>query len=257
MITSPHNPKVKLARALLTQAKARRQEQRIVLEGVRLIQDVFDQGYRPDYVLHRPDFADDLLRDLHAADIACLPLEQRIFDDLSDTEQSQGVLAVLPMPQIHLPPTATLLLGVDGLRDAGNLGTILRTAAAAGVDGVIVLPETVDPFNPKALRSGMGAHFRLPILSLDWPSFGKDFASGWTIWGADVPRSDGRVYWEDHWGRQKIILLVGSEAHGLSAQARQHAHGFVHIPMASGVESLNSAAAAAVLLFEIRRQRMQ
>lgn len=254
MIASPQNPKLKLVRALLSQAKTRAHEQKMVLEGVRLVRDVFEQGYAPDFVLHKTTFENQLLVDLGAAEIECLPVEPKLFDQLSETEHTQGIIGVFPIPQLPIPQNATLLLALDQLRDPGNVGTILRTAAAAGVEGIITLPGTVDAYNPKVVRAGMGAHFRLPIVEMDWQIFGDQFGSGWQIWQADANTPGAVPYHQADW-TPATLLIIGSEATGISEMARHYAKNAVFIPMAAGVESLNASIAAAVILFEIQRQQ--
>ena len=254
MITSPQNSKIKQVRALLTQSKARRREGRMVLEGVRLIGDVLAGGFQPEYVLHRDDWQSEVLDKLVKSEVECIPVEAGIFDALAETEHSQGVLAVCAMPELLISPDASLLIALDGLQDPGNLGAILRTAAAADVDGVLLLPGTVDPFNPKVIRAGMGAHFRLPMVALDWGEFAEVFNPDWNILAADSANLEAAPYW-DTLPQSPTVLVMGNEAHGISGDARRLASAFVSIPMARGVESLNTAIAAAILLFEFRRQR--
>ncbi len=246
MITSGQNPKLKLVRALSGGAKARAREGRAVLEGVRLIQDVLEQGYRPDFVLYRGDDPPEWL-----ASTLALGVEPKLFDSLADTEHSQGVLAVFTQPNPPDAPQGVLWLALDGLKDPGNMGTILRTTAAAGADGVALLPGCVDVWNPKCVRAGMGAHFRVPLWSLSWDDFARHFSDQWGVWAADAT---GEPYTAPHYDGP-TVLVIGSEAHGLSALAHQHAHGTLAIPLFNDVESLNSASAAAVLLYEAQRQR--
>jgi TrmH family RNA methyltransferase len=139
----------------------------------------------------------------------------------------------------------------DQLRDPGNLGTMLRTAAAAGVQAVFCPPETADAFSPKVLRAGMGAQFRLPVHTLDWDAITSHLALLKVIL-ADMEQ--GLPYTQADL-RPPLALIVGGEAEGASAQAHRLASGFVHIPMPGGVESLNAAVAAGILLFEVVRQR--
>ncbi len=247
MITSPHNPKLKWVKALLTQSKTRHREQRMVLEGLRLVMDALAQGIQPDFILHKPDIP------LPADPTAWLAVESTLLDDLSDTQHSQGILGVFPLPQIAIPEKATFLIALDGLRDPGNLGTVIRTAAAAGVDGLLLLPGTVDAFNPKTVRAGMGTHYRIPIKTIHWPEFEEHYSAGWQIWQAKA--SGSTLYHQADWRSQKILLIVGNEAHGLSEKAAHWAAHTISIPMAQGVESLNSSVAAAILMFEIQRQR--
>jgi TrmH family RNA methyltransferase len=251
MISSPQNPKLKLARALLTQAKARRQEGLCALEGLRLVRDALDAGLPIDFILHKPDLP--ALADLAALGAPLVAVEGRLLDEISETEHNQGLLAVLPIPRLPLDPAADFLLALDGLSDAGNLGTIIRTAAAAGAQGLFLLPGCVDPYNPKVLRAGMGGHFRLPIQEMTWEQLGAQFAGSHQFWAADLPRPGSRPY-TDPLFAEPCLLIVGNEAHGLSQQARALGQP-LHIPMAGGVESLNSATAAALLLYEVARQR--
>jgi len=256
MITSSQNSKIKQVRALLTQNKARRKEGRLVLEGLRLINDVLASGFPPEYALHRPDLQSDMLDALQNADVECIPVEASTFDSLSDTENSQGLLAVCAMPELLIPPEASLLMALDGLQDPGNLGSILRTAAAADADGVLLLPGTVDPFNPKVVRAGMGAHFRMPVVALDWGEFAEVFNPDWHILIAAAAQADveAKPYWVPL-PKSATVVIMGNEAHGISDDARRLASGSISIPMARGVESLNTATAAAILLYEFRRQR--
>src|SRR5687768_8739584 len=129
MITSDQNSKIKLTRALLTKSKTRQQEEKVVLEGVRLIEDVvFDQQYKPHFALYDAESVADhpMLKRLQDKQIPCMDVEPRIFADLSETEHSQGFLAVVDMPEMPILQGASLLVALDGLSDPGNLGTILR-----------------------------------------------------------------------------------------------------------------------------------
>lgn len=247
LITSLHNERVKLARALQTQAKARRREGRIALEGARLVCDACQRGCRPDFVLFDPAAADEAaLAAVRALGSEPLPASAEVMRHISATQQPQGIVGVFPLPRPALPAALTRLLLLDGLRDPGNLGTILRTAAAAGVQAVILSPDCADPYNPKALRAGMGAHFRIPVVERNWPDIAA-VCAGLTVYLADA-RGDVR-YDRADWSRP-WALIIGGEAHGAGAAAAGIASRRVSIPMAAETESLNAAAAAAVLLFE-------
>ena len=167
---------------------------------------------------------------------------------------SQGVIAVIPIPRPAPPPDPGLVLVLDQVRDPGNLGTILRSAAAAGVDLVLLSPGCVDPWNPKVLRAGMGAHFRLPVVEAEsWDAIGERLA-GLAVWLADA--HGGTPYDRVDWTAPSA-LIVGGETTGLSREAESLGRGRVAIPMARDVESLNAAMAATILLFEAARQRRQ
>jgi TrmH family RNA methyltransferase len=148
----------------------------------------------------------------------------------SDTQTPQGILAVLPMPEIAPPAASTLTLIADSVRDPGNLGTILRTAWAAGVERVILAPGTVDASNPKVVRAAMGAHLYLPIASLRWQSISGAVADA-EVW---LAASDGDVAYSAVDWSDRVALIIGGEGAGAGASARVLARGSVSIPMAAG-----------------------
>ncbi|HET7095711.1 MAG TPA: TrmH family RNA methyltransferase, partial [Thermomicrobiales bacterium] len=164
-IASHANPTIAYVRSL--QKRDRRAAERaFVVEGKRLLADALAAGVVPKVVLVRAGAADLLPRRLPPGVPARL-VAPPVFDRLSDVVTPQGVLAVVPFPDLAPPAAATaLVLILDRLRDPGNLGTLLRAAAGAGATEVMLTPESVDPFNPKVVRAGMGAHFRIPIQTL-------------------------------------------------------------------------------------------
>lgn len=248
MITSLQNPRVKLVRALQDRARTRRQEGKIVLEGVRLVQDALAQGHLPDFIFYTPD-AEALLP---AAVAQTEPVSAEVMRHMSDTQQPQGLIGVFALPQLALPQSPQRVLILDNVRDPGNLGTILRAAGAAGAQAVLLSPGCVDAYNPKVLRSGMGAHFRVALAALDWPAI-ADYCAALDVYLADSSgdlRYD-QVDWTAAWA-----LVIGSEAHGAGAQAQQMARARVYIPMHADTESINAAMAASVMLFEAQRQRL-
>lgn len=248
MITSTQNERVKDVYALQTQAKRRRKAGLIVLEGVRLVRDALHAGHSPETLFYTPDQAETV----DALNLRGLEVSAEVMRYMSDTQQPQGIIGVFPTPQFTAPDQPQRLLILDAIRDPGNLGTLLRTAAAAGVQAVILAPGCVDAFNPKVLRSGMGAHFRVPIVDMDWVQI-EAYCAGLTVYLADgqgETRYDA-ADWSIPWA-----LITGSEAHGASVDAQRIAQQRVYIPMAADTESLNAAAATAVLLFEAQRQRL-
>jgi TrmH family RNA methyltransferase len=173
------------------------------------------------------------------------------MDSVSETEASQGILAVVAVEQPQPAHALDFVLIADAVRDPGNLGTLLRTAEAAGVDAVLLATGTTDAFAPKVVRAGMGAHFRLPIYEVSWDEVRTQVAAyHWNVYAADML---GRSCWETEF-RHPLALIIGGEAQGVSAAARQVASETVSIPMQGKAESLNAAVAGAVLLFEVARQ---
>jgi len=252
VITSLQNDKVKLAHLLQTQPKARRKEGKIVLEGARLIRDAYERGgTRPDYVFYQPDVADASLVDLFERHrVFIQPVNAEVMRHISATEGPQGIVAVFPTPKSPLPDVLGRVLILDDIRDPGNLGTMLRTAAAAGVDAALLSPGCVDAYNPKALRAGMGAHFRLALAEMQWADIAAA-CDGLIVYLAEMQGdvTYNRADWSSPWA-----LIVGSEAHGASPEATLLAKKRVYIPMSADAESLNAAVAAGILLFEAHRQ---
>ena len=253
LITSPQNQHLQLVRALLEQPKARRKQHAFVAEGARLLEDGLDSELPVQFVLYKPDHSprvDNVLR-LLPKTVQLMLVESRLFDHLSDTETSQGVLAVFSLPTWEINTENDFLLILDQVRDPGNLGTILRTAEAAGVQAVILTPGTTDAWSPKVVRASMGSHFRLPIFNLDWDTI-NTIVSGFQVLHADMQGE--LAYWQANLCKP-TALLIGSEAEGISPEGQLIVTGSVRIPMAGGNESLNAAISAGVLLFEVLRQR--
>jgi TrmH family RNA methyltransferase len=255
MITSVHNPKLQHVRSLLTQRKDRKAAQEFVIEGVRLAEEALASNWLPKFVLHTSELSprgQELLARFHDAGCEIEGLTPSLMESLSGTESPQGILAVLPMRELPLPPDPTLLLIADAIRDPGNLGTLLRSAAASGVQAVILAPGTTDPYSPKVVRSAMGAHFRLPVRSLDWDAIAALCKP--RLWVLLAEAAQGTPAWQLNL-RQPLALIVGGEAEGASRTAAQLADTLITIPMPGESESLNAAMAGSILLFEIVRQR--
>jgi TrmH family RNA methyltransferase len=256
-ITSQTNDRVKYVRALLRR-RTRQQEGRFVVEGSRLVEEAVRTGVRPALTFYTQAWSEvpanqTLLQALSAQSDGIWMVTEAVMNACADTVTPQGVLAVVPIPHLPARRQNGLLLVLDQVRDPGNLGTILRAAEASGCAGVIITPGTVDPYNPKVVRAGMGAHFRLPIEKLDWRKI-RQRASGRSVWLADA--AGELPYTEANW-RVPSLLIIGGETTGASLQAQKLATCRVRIPMTGPVESLNAAMAATVLLFEAARHRLQ
>lgn len=253
VISSPANPTIGFVRSLGRRDR-RAAERAFVVEGVRGVRDALETGAVPRLLLLR-EGNEGLLDNLPVpAGVAPRVLAARLFDWLSDVQTPQGVIAVFPFPELSPDSSepAPLLLVLDRLRDPGNLGTLLRAAAGAGVSAVYLSPETVDPWNPKAVRAGMGAHFRLPLLPFDAEAMAelRQRAPRRVVASAEAKRAYDEVDWTG-----PVALVVGGEAEGVSPELAAWANEEAAIPLAAGVESLNAAVAGAVILFEAARQR--
>lgn len=253
MISSPQNAKVKLARGLAGRPKERRAAGAFLAEGVRLVEEALAAGWPFRFVLHGGELSErgtELLAKLHDKKIEVNEIDSSLLQSISDTETSQGILAILEDHQLPLPAVADFLLIPNSIRDPGNLGTLLRSADAAGVQAVLHPPETVDVYSPKVVRSGMGAHFRLPIQAMGWDEI-RERTGGMQIYLADM---HGASCWEADF-KGPLVLIIGSEAAGATEQARKLATRLVSIPMLGRAKSLNAAVAGSVLMFEVLRQR--
>ena len=179
-----------------------------------------------------------------------------VMRSLTETETPQGVVAVVELPATPLPMFDAhdgFVLILDGVRDPGNVGTLIRTAAAADCDAVITMAGTADAFAPKVVRSAMGAHFRVPVIAdSSWEAVGPALAALPTVVGADgaAPLRYDAVDWA-----AGCAIVIGNEDHGLSAEARRWCTATAGIPMARGVESLNVSVSGAIMVYEVVRQR--
>ncbi len=253
MIASIHNERIKEARKL-HDARARRRSGLFLLEGVRLVADARAARARFAAVYYDLEAASaaPLVAELAAAGIDCTPVTPAVLASLAETVTPQGIVAVVATPDLPAPSAPDFTLILDRLREPGNAGTLLRSAEAAGVQLVLFAAESVDPFNGKAVRAAMGAHFRLPIRTCaGWPQVQTWLQPQQRLYLAEAHAD--LDYDEVDW-RQPAALVIGGEASGAGAEARAAAQP-VRIPMLGGSESLNAAVAGAVILFEAARQR--
>jgi TrmH family RNA methyltransferase len=256
MITSSQNPKLKLVRALQGRPKERREAGAFLAEGVRLVEEALAADWPFRFVLYSDGLSErgeKLIEKLKGTDLEVEDVAGDLLQSVSETETSQGILAVLELTDLPLPDFPNFILIPDQIRDPGNLGTLIRTAAAAGVQAVLLPPESTDAFAPKVVRAGMGAHFRLPIHSMEWEEIEQVCQSAsLQVFLADM---NGRSCWETDF-RGPLALIVGGEAEGASEPARKLANTSVSIPMPGEAESLNASVAGSVLMFEVVRQRI-
>ena len=236
---SSHNELVRRLRRL---SRARKSEE-VLLEGPRVVREALSCGMRLEALALREGV------DFTAPADRTVTLSERAFASLSQTVTSQGVIAIARSVEVAITDALARaqtagwpLVVLDRVQDPGNVGTILRTAAAAGAPAAAVLTGSADPFGAKAIRASAGTVFRLAVARGDWSEladttgYGAAAGHGLSYTEADLLSRD--------------FLAFGSEAHGLSRNDLE----LVTVPMAAGAESLNVAAAAAVLLFDIRRR---
>lgn len=262
MITSAHNPKIQRLRALVARRQEREAQGVIVVEGVRLVEEALAAGWQAETVFHSETLSPRgkaLLDPFAQQGAEVEEVQPRLLESSADTGTPQGILAVLKRQPVPLPPAPDFVLIADALRDPGNLGTLLRSASAAGTQAVLLAPGTTDPFSPKTLRAGMGAQFRLPVAELDWEAIrgycqNRPGLPSLNIFIAEAEQ--GTPCWQLDL-RRPTALIVGGEADGVGQAALDLAGGLITIPMPGSSESLNAAVAAGILLFEVVRQRSQ
>ncbi len=239
----------------LRHRKTREREGLVLVEGVRAVRDALRAGVRPRFAVVSPRCAelDGALVDELAACTEVHEVDDAALAALSDTTHPQGVLAVVDQPGDDwveaLGPSSRILI-LDALQDPGNVGTLIRAAAAFGLDGVVLLDGSVDPWNPKAVRASAGAAFRCPVARRRHDAaLDRLAAAGLPILVSDAAGGDPKPPpWHGGWA-----LVVGSEGHGVRRAVRDAAAGTVRVPMRGGVESLNAAVAGSILLYELTR----
>ena len=210
-------------------------------------------GNPPALVLFDPEREaelSELLAAARAQGAEIASMDRALLAQISDTVTPQGVVAIAPWPRIPRGDEGLSVL-VDGIRDPGNLGTLIRSAAAANVDQVILLPGVTDPWSPKALRGGMGAQFRVAVRQARTLAQAEAWLGQGERWLAATQAKT--LYTEVDWTRP-ATLIIGGET-GVSKAERMANVKRVAIPMARGIESLNTAVAASIILFEAVRQR--
>ena len=250
MISSKSNAKIKNVKKLLNSAKERRLQSVLVIEGLRLVREaspeICEQLFLSESLSKAGEFDTSLYKNVEI-------VSDEVFHSLSDTVTPQGVLAVVKQPswtleQLSFENGCRLLL-LDDIQDPGNLGTILRTAEAAGVDMVIMSEGCADIFNPKVIRSTMGSIFRLPFVTDDLVSVIEMLKTeGVTVYGAAL---EGSSDYREVEFSEKTAIVIGNEGNGISGNVLNAVNEKIRIPMKGQIESLNAAVSAAILLYHI------
>jgi RNA methyltransferase, TrmH family len=256
MLISLQNPLVKEIRKL-HQGKYRRQQQQVLLEGTHLLQEASAMGWQLLVVCYTPQWqaqqSPEFLARLQERSQRFELVSPEVLKFLSTTVTPDGVIAVAATPSRELPQIPHLGLALERIQDPGNLGTMIRAAAAAGADGLLLSQDCVELENPKLIRSTAGSWFRLPMAVM--PN-SLEVLNGYQQQGvqlvATLPQAT-LSYWQLDLQKPTLFLL-GNEGAGLSPEWQALANQAVNIPLAGGVESLNVGVAAALLLYEARRQ---
>jgi TrmH family RNA methyltransferase len=242
----------------LQRRKARERQHLFVAEGIRAVEELLRssipvRGALVAPILEHTPRGLALRETLGSRGIEILAVADAELASAADTESPQGIVAIAQIPQrtlhdVALGPRSRLLV-LDAIQDPGNAGTLLRTAAALGVEATLALPGTVDLWNAKVVRSAMGALFQRPAISCTWEALDQFLGStGFPLWGADAAGEPlSAVTTPD-----RLALVVGNEGSGLTPQASARLGRRVAIPLASDIESLNVAVAAGILLYQLR-----
>lgn len=248
--------RVKRLRQLLERASVRRREQAFVVEGPTLVSDALDAGAQLECLFVAPGPTAPVVARAEEAGVPVFELAPGVLERVAGTVTPQPVLAVAPMIDVDLAELAeqTLVVVCVDVRDPGNLGTVLRSAEAAGVGGIICCDGSVDVYNPKCVRASAGSLFHTRIVARGEPVNVLGTLGGWGLRCLGTRPDDGAPYHRVDL-TAPTALVLGNEANGLPAPAAGAIDGWVTIPMAGRTESLNVGMAAAVLCFEAARQR--
>lgn len=258
MITSTSNQKVKEIIQLQKKSRARNQAGVFIVEGVRMAREVPKEQLVHLYVTE--EFYRKHKEELPGDSVQPELVSPTAFAAMSDTRTPQGVLAVVRQSVYSeekiLKAEKAHLLVLDNLQDPGNLGTIFRTAEAAGVTGILMSRDCVDIYNPKTIRSTMGAVFRMPFVYCEdiTGMIERLKAQGIRVYAAHL---EGKNAYDREDYRGAAAFLIGNEGNGLRREVADCADTWIRIPMEGQAESLNAAVAASILMFEVSRQRRQ
>ena len=260
MITSTSNARIKRLVNLKKKRKLRDEESVFLVEGIRMFREVPLDKLKEVYVSEsfykkEKDTVKEVLKD---SKVRVEELTDTVFAHASDTKTPQGILCVVEQMNHEINELTSakcpLIMVLDHLQDPGNLGTIFRTAEAAGVTGIIMSRDCVDIYNPKTIRSTMGALYRMPFLYVDDLKETIHTLKEQNI-KSYAAHLDGKNTYDKEDYRQGTAFLIGNEGNGLREEIAQCADTWIRIPMCGQVESLNAAVAATVLMFEVSRQR--
>lgn len=265
MITSTGNPKIKQLVQWQTKAKERRKDKVFVSEGIKmlreapkeLVQDVYLTEDLEKRIQNSQTDADKALWDMLNI-VGYEVVSEEVMKKAADTQTPQGVLTVLRQPEYDMEEMLStkngLYLLLEDIQDPGNLGTIIRTAEGAGVNGIIATKNTVDIFSPKTIRSTMGSIYRMPFIYVETLKdvIVKMRESGIKTYAAHLK---GQSYYSSFSFTDGTAFIIGNEGNGLQKETADLADYYLKIPMEGQVESLNAAIATALLIYEAHRQR--
>lgn len=262
IITSPQNQIIKHVKSLYEKSKRDKLGQFFV-EGLRIVEDALLNNAEIEFVVVSESSiakkeVEGLVDRLKEKGSLIYEVSDKIFKEISDTETPQGILTVVKKPEFELErviSSGEFLVLLENIQDPGNMGTIIRTADAAGASGIILSKGCVDICNPKVLRSTMGSIFHLPIIKVD--NFEEIISNlnenGFNVLAAHL---DGQTWHFDVDMRNKTAVVIGNEANGISDNVAKECK-LTKIPMLGKAESLNASVSAGIIIYEYVRQKMQ
>ena len=245
-LSSLKNPKV-LAWRSLKEKKGRSEHRVFLVEGVRMVREALSSSFTVQALLLRDDFIPDFPL---PESVPAYRLPAHVFQAVCDTRTPQGIAAILSLQTRNAD--GPRLLALDGVQDPGNVGTIIRTADAAGFSGVLFSPDCADLFSPKVLRSTMGSIFRLGFsfpesLPAALEQLKKD---GYSVLSSQL---DGDPFYDRKDVSSSLVLVIGNEGSGVSGAVKAVATHRLCLPMRGGAESLNAAVAAGIMMYDLTR----
>lgn len=256
MITSKDNSRIKKVSQLVASAKKRRESGLFILEGTRLCEEALRETISVCEMFYTAAVKAshlELINQLSKRAKFCDEVSEAVFSKLSDTSSPQGILLTVSFSQTLSVPKSGRFIAFERVNDPANLGAAARTAEALGFSGLILSGDGVDPFSPKSLRASMGALLRLPII------YSNDFLKTLAEYRANGFVINGTVVDANAMHINKIafseneIAVIGNEANGMTEAAKQICDRLITIPMSGRAESLNAAAAAAIIMWEMCR----
>lgn len=247
ILTSLKNPKVMTWKSLKDR-KGRVETGLFLVEGRKMTEEALKSGYRVEAVLVDTDRGE--VTGI-PGDIPVYGMPAHVLASVCDTKTPQGIAAVVAA-ESRQRARGDRLLALDGVQDPGNVGTIIRTADAAGMDGILLSEDCADPFSPKVLRATMGSIFRMPLMSVrDLPSeLYRLRDDGWSVISSQL---DGTPFYERTGVGSRFCLVIGNEGNGVSEPVKATATHRLRLPMRGGAESLNAAVAAGIMMYDLTK----
>lgn len=253
-ITSIHNPQIQFLRGL-QKAKNRREVNLFLAESVKMVKEALTLSLCRTLIVDGKRQAEhaDMISKAEASGCEVLLVTPAILQALSEQKTPQGVLCTVEIQKEPQALDGRLLVALDGVQDPGNVGTILRTADAAGFDGALLSSACADLYSAKTLRATMGSVFRVPTKRLDELPAALEAlkAQGYAIVATELGGADFYA----NCPHDKAVLVIGSEGSGVSQAVRDVATHHLALPMRGGAESLNAAVAAGIMIYEMAREK--